>query len=89
MLDEIARLEEEGRTGEILIPVDRVFTELGACSVLPEADRLAHNGNVLRARDLKDLPEAADRFRLYDSGGTFIGIYERRGELLRPEKVFL
>lgn len=43
-LSEISRMAEEGRLGDVLVPVYRLF-DVPAAFASPEADRLAHNGN--------------------------------------------
>ena len=48
-LEQVENLVREGRLSECLLPVDGVFAELPAFSVLPEGDAAAHNGNPLDA----------------------------------------
>ena len=58
-LEQVENLVREGRLSECLLPVDGVFAELPAFSVLPEGDAAAHNGNPLDAELL--VPEQAER----------------------------
>lgn len=114
-LEQVENLVREGRLSECLLPVDGVFAELPAFSVLPEGDAAAHNGNPLDAELLvsgtggekkpvcgsspktgERQPESADacrmawaeQFRLYDSDGTFVGLYGWAGRAARPVKMF-
>ena len=114
-LEQVENLVREGRLSECLLPIDGVFAELPAFSVLPEGDRASHNGNPLAAEFLvpgtggekksvcgsspetgERQPESVDacrmagaeQFRLYDSDGTFVGLYGWAGRAARPVKMF-
>ena len=102
-LDEVETLVHEGRMKEILIPVDRMFDNLGEIRLKEQHNFLVYNGNPFRdshiaerkpPRDIatadSNFPEER-QFRVYDSGGNFIGIYhyDRETGRFRPEKMFL
>ena len=53
-LADIARFCEEGRLGDLLIPVDRMFDELPSVSASQAADGLVHNGNPVPIRYLSN-----------------------------------
>lgn len=101
-LDEVERIMHEGRLGEILIPVDRIFADLGEVYLKEKYDSFGHNGNPLEKRHIADyIPGALSQdgeapgdglqLRVYDSRKNFIGIYnyDRQKNRLRPEKMFL
>ncbi len=77
-LSEIEASVQAGDPERFLLPPDRFFEELPAGSTAPEADRPAHNGNGIEARLCRMDPGCGCAVRLYDSCGTFLGIYEYR-----------
>ncbi len=92
-LRELQALKDEGRLGEVLRPVDSVFTGCPALHVREEFRRLLDNGNAF-------LPEQTQENALYDSekwvrvyrmDGSFAGIYayEQGRRQYRPIKMFL
>ena len=88
-LSRLQQLKEEGRLPEAVLPVETVFEELPMLKAEGETmDRLIHNGNPFRLRKGAANGEA---FRVYDSGGMFIGVYEYSEEknLYCPRKMFL
>lgn len=91
-LSEIERLKAEGTLDEHIVPIDAVFEEYPAVSTKPEFDRLVHNGNPCYLNQIAGNRKMEDGlFRVYDSAGQFIGVYEVDGEsrMLKPRKVFL
>ncbi|HJB08656.1 MAG TPA: tRNA pseudouridine(55) synthase TruB [Candidatus Enterocloster faecavium] len=96
-LDEIEELAHEGRIEERIIPVEEALTDYPALAVRPEWDGLVHNGNPCFARqlDLEDgeqrKPEDGALFRMYDSQGKLMGIYEYEKErhFWKPKKMLL
>jgi tRNA pseudouridine55 synthase len=90
-LDQIEELAAQGRLSACLLPVDRVFADLPACSCRKEADQAARNGNPLNGEQIAGKPEGeTEHIRLYDSEGNFIGLYrkDRNRGIFRPEKMF-
>ena len=88
-LSRLQQLKEEGRLPGAVLPVETVFEELPMLKAEGETmDRLIHNGNPFRLRKGAANGEA---FRVYDSGGMFIGVYEYSEEknLYCPRKMFL
>ena len=83
-----------GTLQEHLIPTDRVLAHHGSIRVEAGADRLLYNGNTFRRGDIAELDpgnEASDRYRVYDSHGTFYGVYDldnARG-IYKPFKMFI
>ncbi|MCD8197709.1 MAG: tRNA pseudouridine(55) synthase TruB [Lachnospiraceae bacterium] len=88
-LSEVERLRDEGRLDEAVIPVDRMFAELPGLKLLPEAAALGHNGNPFRPAQAQPVLEA-ERVRVYDDHGDFLGVYryDAEGGLYRPVKMF-
>ena len=71
-LDEIRKRVEEDTLPDILREPDSFFGDLPAVQTEAAMDRLVHNGNPLPA------DASAERVRLYDSAGTFMGVYRYR-----------
>lgn len=93
-LSQIQQKAQEGGLEELLTPVDEIFREYPRAFVREEADRAAKNGNPLklgqiRPEDPKTL-EKAEKLRLYDSRGEFLGLYrlEKREPRVRLVKMF-
>lgn len=92
-LGNVQELADAGRLDDILIPVDEVFARYGSIRLNGEADRLLYNGNPFRRRDILEKTEGTDgeRYRVYDSEGTFYGVFffdNDRG-IYRPYKMFI
>ncbi|MCR4739882.1 MAG: tRNA pseudouridine(55) synthase TruB [Lachnospiraceae bacterium] len=92
-LDEAETLYGEGRISEHVIPTDRVFNEFRAIDkscIAPGYvngyDKLVHNGNRINIRGLTVIPSPGEKFRIYDTEGDFIGIYEVHDEAGDPDK---
>ena len=93
-LEEIAR---EDRLDEVLIPIDRMFSDLPALSVKEEGEKLLYNGNPLDFSLLTCPDGSPDRkllleetVRIYDKEGRFIGVYLSDGlKRIKPVKLFL
>lgn len=90
-LSEIDQLAKEGLAEEKMISVDELFENDPKVQTAPAFDVVVHNGNRIEARMLaQKLPETAERLRVYDSEGVFIGIYEYSAERrdFKPVKMF-
>ncbi len=90
-LSEIDQLAKEGCVEEKIIAVDELFEETMKVCTGKEFDVVVHNGNRIEKRMLvQTLPENTERLRVYDSEGTFIGIYEYSAERkdFKPVKMF-
>lgn len=90
-LSEIDQLAKEGLAEEKIISVDELFENDPKVQTAPAFDVVVHNGNRIEARMLEQkLPETAERLRVYDSEGVFIGIYEYSAERrdFKPVKMF-
>lgn len=93
-LDEIEQARDAGKLGEVVRSVDCMFSSCRSLQTVPEYDRLLANGGKLKAECFASAVEAyrdpQEWLRIYDSGGTFIGIFRYDGEqeLYRPLKMF-
>lgn len=81
---------------ELVIPVDKMFSELQELRLLPEWERLIENGNSFEEKNLKREFHIGNRmdksqYRVYIGQDTFMGVYEfRKGEKkFTPVKMFL
>lgn len=91
-LEQIEKLMEQGQIHTCIMPVEDLFDTYEKVFVLPQFDKLVHNGNAVSLNCFsKDRTEQCDeRIRLYDSQQQFIGIYEwnSRKEQFVPVKMF-
>lgn len=76
-LREIEGKKEDGTLGEVLIPIDRMFSDYPEIVVKERGERLAYNGNTLpyETVTVKNISEDMKNVRVYDRKGDFIGIY--------------
>ena len=75
-LETIREKAGDGTLSDVLKTPDTFFEELPALRAAADEDRLIHNGNPL---PVKEAESGADRVRLYDSAGVFMGIYSYKG----------
>lgn len=91
-LSQLERIRDEGRLEEILIPVEKMFSQYPGVYVKEEWDKLAWNGNPVELRMVEPkeaLPrEVGMKCRVYDSGKHFLGIYGLEGDRLKVWKMF-
>lgn len=90
-LSEIAELAAEGQAEEKILSVDALFEDAVKALAKPEFDIVVHNGNPTELRMLQETPAVmTERLRVYDSQGTFIGIYEdsKGNGRYKPVKMF-
>ena len=96
-LDRLEEMAREDRLDEVLIPIDRMFSNLPALSVKEEGEKLLYNGNPLGFSLLTCSDDSLDRkpvlgenVRIYDKEGRFIGVYISDGlKKIKPVKLFL
>lgn len=91
-LSQLERIRDEGRLEEILIPVEKMFSQYPEVYVKEKWDKLAWNGNPVERRMVEPkeaLPlEDGMKCRVYDSGKHFLGIYGLDGDRLKVWKMF-
>ena len=91
-LEQVASSVAETGIPAGLISLDKLFGHLADVALLPEGDKLVHNGNVFHVsymqkrsrRDWRHLQEV----RVYDSEGCFVGIYYYREGHFYLKKMF-
>ncbi len=92
-LDQIEELAKAGAIDPCILSVEEALAGYPAVSSLQEADSFVHNGNPCfkQQLDIQTLPGDGQLFRMYDSGGSFIGIYEYQAarHWWKPQKMFL
>lgn len=104
-LSQIEAMRDEDTVEQAIVTVEQMFSGYPTKKMKPEFDKLVHNGNPFSpdqavdgeagqptAGELeKDIRKQGQPVRVYDSEGTFIGIYryEPGKHRFRPEKVFL
>ena len=96
-----AKLKEAGEHREeviqsLVIPVDKMFSELQELRLLPEWERLVQNGNSFDEKNLKKEYKENDRndksqYRVYIGEDVFMGVYEfcKKEKKFSPVKMFL
>lgn len=84
-LAKVEELRDAGRLGEVILPVDEIFSEYPKVTLSGEKAKLGYNGNPFPAGETKIY-----KVRVYDEGGVFIGIYhyDEAQRVYRPEKIF-
>lgn len=92
-ISEIERAKEEGSLSEIVIPVDRIFSDKREVFVTAGAVSKLKNGNVLSFGEVCNLrAEETDEdeiVRVYAKTGAFYGLYRNKEGWLKPYKMFL
>lgn len=92
-LSDIERFAREGNLEKHVIGTDEMFHDLRGLTVKREYHKLIYNGNPFSQEHITSKVEVQpeERFRVYDTEGTFIGIYHyvKRTEDFRPIKMFL
>lgn len=88
-LDQIQLYADHGKAEILILPVDEMFSQYPAIYGNPEEDRRLHNGNPFPShrQEETDDPETA-RYRVYDSKGVFVGLFQKTQGMYRPVKMF-
>ena len=91
-LEQVSALKQDERLGEILIPIDEMFSEYEAVTLKEEFMSFVYNGNVFFPKHLNQYVELTDgkMVRVYDGEGNFIAIYKfiKDKYLFKIEKMF-
>lgn len=101
-LAQVEAYRDENRITEIVMPVDRVFSDCPALKLTKEAAKLGYNGNPFTSTQaLTENDQMVEKssdisldggkwFRVYDPEGVFIGVYayDSKRDQFRPEKMF-
>ena len=92
-LDEVRQKMEQGEGAELFTPLDQIFAELPAVTVMDAKAWMSYNGNDLPERFLLEKEAWTDgqEVRVYDSRKNFIGLYQYRApkKLFHIKKMFL
>lgn len=77
-LREVQEKKDAGLLGEILVPIDEMFSEYEAVTLKSESEPLVYNGNMFAPGHLRERITLTDgqKVRVYDKAGRFIAIYE-------------
>ena len=92
-LEQIQNLVTEGALDTYLVGIEKVLEHYQAVHMLEKDDKLVHNGNPFTIQNIQKREEIKieEPLRVYDSKGTFIGVFQYKKEKKRfyPEKMFL
>lgn len=90
-LEEIQKAANEGRTEELIIPIERVFDSLPKLYLSPVQTRMYRNGVKLDIERVHGIMKNADRYSVYGSDRSFIGtaVTDREAGVLRVGKNFI
>ncbi|MBO6015845.1 MAG: tRNA pseudouridine(55) synthase TruB [Lachnospiraceae bacterium] len=101
-LSDIEQLRDEERLAEVIIPIDRIFSEYPKCVIKREFVRLIENGNKFYVNHIEAFDRdgcrlvgsmfaESEQIRVYDADGRFYGIYrfDQRQDGFVPVKMFL
>ncbi len=96
----LSRIEEavsSGKISDVIIGLESVFSDLEEIRADKGMSKLLRNGNVIPGRMAdaagarSDRAKEGQRFRMFDDGGSFLGVYEYKiaGDIYKPYKMFL
>ena len=93
-LAEIEKLTKEEALLDYVVGIEEVFSNYEAVHMMEKYNKLVYNGNPFDKEmiELFDQGRAGEKpIRVYDSKGTFIGIYqyEKQKKKFYPQKMFL
>lgn len=93
-LGQVAAKTMIGSVMDCVIPIDSIFSDFREAFVTEIMDIAVHNGNpvpfgeeFIKIEGDENIFDG-ENVRLYDSKGTFVGVYVCDNELLRPLKMF-
>ena len=91
-LSKVQEMKDGGRLEEILVPIDKMFSEYEAVTLKEEFLPLVYNGNVFLPKHLDKCTALQDgkKVRVYDNHNQFIAIYKfvQEQHVFRIEKMF-
>ena len=92
-LQEVEKHVGDGDIEACILPVDWFFKNAAGARLEPPQDIRLRNGNPFPARQMKFLEgdSSAKEVRMYDSTGTFVGLYRYHpsSQVYKPVKMFL
>ncbi|MBQ8936014.1 MAG: tRNA pseudouridine(55) synthase TruB [Oscillospiraceae bacterium] len=81
-MDRVIAAAENGTAGALLLPVDAYFHAYPALTITGDAERRCRNGNDFRSKGADGL------YRVYNAGGEFLMLGERKNGVMRTKKSF-
>ncbi len=94
-LSDIKKLRDEGNEEglkDLLVPVDKVFSDLPAVTVRDTSEKLLLNGNKLQTGDLAGDAafDTKQKVRVYHSNDSFAAVYDfdPKTGMFKPDKMF-
>lgn len=93
-LSQIETLVKENQLEKYIVGIEEVFEIYQAVHTKKKSDKLVQNGNPFEKKDICEEEQQVieeSPLRVYDSNGTFIGIFQYKKEKNRfyPQKMFL
>lgn len=88
-LSDIERIRDEGDLDSIILAIDEALVEYPKVVAAEECTKILQNGGKVSADDLTLTDLDAEMVRMYMADDTFVGIYERVGDVYKPNKMFL
>ncbi|WP_026835831.1 tRNA pseudouridine(55) synthase TruB [Eubacterium xylanophilum] len=90
-LDKVQELVEEGKILGHILPIDEALNQYDKMQVMPEDDKLLHNGNPIDISRYNMSIKQGDILRIYDSEGVFVALYycQKAGKLIKNKKMFM
>ena len=91
-LCEIEAIMQNGKLNELVRTVDSMFLQYPAIATKPEFDSRIYNGNTFDATQVEgEFDGKTKSFRVYDSKGDFVGIYQYQSpqQLFKLVRMFL
>ena len=88
-LSDIERIRDEGDLDSIILAIDEALAEYPKVVAAEECTKILQNGGKVSADDLTLTDLDAEMVRMYMADDTFVGIYERVGDVYKPNKMFL
>lgn len=81
-LDEIEQLVKTGEVSFAIHTVESMFRQYPAVMMGTDYDKRVYNGNIFENEHLQEGKGVIDAqlFRVFDSGGTFVGIYQYKAK---------
>ncbi len=96
-LSDIEKAMTEDKIPDVIMSLEDVFAALTRIDTTARISKLLRNGNVLPGKDVRWMldetgkAEDGTKFRMYDAGGAFAGVYEYKisRDIYKPYKMFL
>ncbi len=77
-LGELKRFSDEGRIEELIIPIDKIYSDLPSITVNDEGEKKLVNGNEVSVSMVRNFISNKDisKYRVYNKNGLFLSISE-------------